>query len=138
MERIVRIGVSLPENLLKRFDHILERRGYSSRSEGIRDAIRNYITEFEWLEQEKGERVGVVTVVYDHSVKGITDSILEIQHFYSEVISSTMHVHLGRNCLEVILVRGKTEEIREIAEKLISLKGVKNVKLITTMVEEGL
>jgi len=136
MERIARIGVSLPENLLRRFDSILDRRGYSSRSEGIRDAIRNYITEFEWLEQEKGERVGVVTVVYDHSVKGITDSILDIQHSNSDVISGTMHMHMGRNCLEVILVKGEVDRIKDIAEKLISIRGVKNVKLVTTVGEE--
>ena len=67
----MRIGVSLPENLLNKFDEIIQQRGYSSRSEGVRDAIRNYIVNFEWMSDVEGERVGVITIVYDHAQRGL-------------------------------------------------------------------
>ncbi|HNQ32495.1 MAG TPA: ribbon-helix-helix protein, CopG family, partial [Methanoculleus sp.] len=57
-----RIGISLPKNLLDKFDEILSLRGYSSRSEGIRDSIRSYITHYQWISDVKGERQGVITM----------------------------------------------------------------------------
>jgi CopG family nickel-responsive transcriptional regulator len=128
-----RIGISLPENLLQNFDGIILQRGYSSRSEGIRDAIRNYIVSYEWMSDVQGERVGVVTIVYSHSQKGLTDNLTEIQHDYGDIIKSSMHVHLDHdNCLEVIVLRGEGQEVKKAAEKMMALKGVKHVKLTTT------
>ena len=109
-EEITRIGVSLPKRLLDEFDSIIKTRGYSSRSEAIRDAIRNYIAEYKWLESEKGEIVGVVNVIYDHNVRGISDAIIDLQHEFLENIMTTLHIHLSKDqCLEVILVKGEME-----------------------------
>lgn len=128
-----RIGVSLPENLLKTFDEIILQRGYSSRSEGIRDAIRNYIVNYEWMNDVQGERVGVITIVYSHSQRGLVDNLTEIQHEFGSIIQSSMHVHLDHNnCLEVIILRGDGQEVRKAAETMMALKGVKHVKLTTT------
>lgn len=82
---INRIGVSLPENLLKNFDDIILKRGYSSRSEGIRDAIRNYIVNYEWMSDVQGERVGVVTNVYFHAQRGLENNLTEIQHEFANI-----------------------------------------------------
>ena len=129
----MRIGVSLPEKLLSRFDEIILRRGYSSRSEGIRDAIRNYIVHYEWMSDVQGERVGVITLVYSHGQRGLVDNLTEIQHEAGPIIQSSLHVHLDHeNCLEVIVLRGEGQEVRKAAEKMMSLKGVKHVKLTTT------
>ncbi len=134
-ENITRIGVSLPKNLLKEFDSIIKTRGYSSRSEAIRDAIRNYIImEYKWLEKEEGEIVGVVNVIYDHHVKGVSDAIISLQHDFLDVITTTLHVHLNRDyCLEMILVKGDMKRIRKLVDKITTLKGVSNVKLITAL-----
>jgi len=106
-EGVTRIGVSLPKNLLNEFDSIIRTRGYSSRSEAIRDAIRNYIAEYKWLEREEGEIVGVVTILYNHHYKGTSDSIISLQHSFGDVITSTMHIHLNEeNCLEMVIVKG--------------------------------
>ena len=83
---IIRIGVSLPENLLKNFDSIILQRGYSSRSEGIRDAIRNYIVSYEWMSDIQGDRVGVITIVYSHAQRGLEDNLTEIQHEFGDII----------------------------------------------------
>ena len=129
----MRIGVSLPEKLLSRFDEIILHRGYSSRSEGIRDAIRNYIVHYEWMSDVQGERVGVISLVYSHGQRGLVENLTEIQHEAGGIIQSSLHVHLDHeNCLEVIVLRGDGQDVRKAAEKMMSLKGVKHVKLTTT------
>lgn len=132
-QELMRIGVSLPEKLLSRFDEIILQRGYSSRSEGIRDAIRNYIVHYEWMSDVQGERVGVITLVYSHSQRGLVDNLTEIQHEFGTIIQSSLHVHLDHdNCLEVVVLRGEGQDVRRAAERMMALKGVKHVKLTTT------
>ncbi len=129
----MRVGISLPENLLNKFDEIILQRGYSSRSEGVRDAIRSYIVNFEWMSDVHGERVGVITIVYSHSQRGLEDNLTEIQHEFGGLIQSSLHVHLDHdNCLEVVVLRGEGQDVRKAAERMMSLKGVKHVKLTTT------
>ncbi len=131
-EEIARIGVSLPKNLLEEFDKVIKERGYSSRSEAIRDAIRSYLAEYRWLERERGEIIGAVSVIYDHSVRGITDAITDLQHDFGDLISASVHLHLNEDqCLELILVKGEMSEVKKLVDKISSLRGVLNVKLIT-------
>ncbi len=131
-EGITRIGVSLPKNLLDEFDAIIKVRGYSSRSEAIRDAIRNYITEYKWLESEKGEVVGVIVVLFDHTVRGVSDALISIQHTFANIISSDMHIHLSEDqCLEVIVVKGDMEEIKKLVDRISATRGVLSHKVIT-------
>ncbi|NYT00431.1 MAG: nickel-responsive transcriptional regulator NikR [Methanocellales archaeon] len=136
---LMRIGISLPSNLLDRFDEIIALRGYSSRSEGIRDSIRNYIIDYEWMSEQKGDRVGTITLIFNHSQRGLVDELTDIEHDYSKLIESSIHVHLDdKNCLEVILVRGESQDFKSIVEKMMALKGVKHVKLTTTSPGRGL
>ncbi len=133
---ITRLGVSLPKNLLDQFDSIITTRGYVSRSDAIRDAIRNYLLEYEWLEKEGGEIVGVINVMYNHHHKGTSDAIVSLQHDYGDVIVSTMHIHLNEdNCLEMIIVKGEMEGIKKLVDKITTTKGIDNVKLITAVKE---
>ena len=132
-QELMRIGVSLPEKLLTRFDGIILQRGYSSRSEGIRDAIRNYIVHYEWMSDVQGERVGVITLVYSHSQRGLVENLTEIQHDFEAIIQSSLHVHLDHdNCLEVVVLKGDGQDVKKAAESMMALKGVKHVKLTTT------
>jgi CopG family nickel-responsive transcriptional regulator len=130
---LTRIGVSLPSNLLRKFDSIIEGRGYSSRSEGIRDAIRAYIVEYEWMERESGEEIGTITYLYDHDQRGLGDELTNVQHRYIDMIRSSTHIHLDHeNCFEIIVIQGDAQKIKTLAENIMSLKGVKHVKLTTT------
>jgi CopG family nickel-responsive transcriptional regulator len=132
-----RIGVSLPQKLLDQFQEIITIRGYSSRSEGIRDAIRAYITHYQWMSDVKGERQGVITMVYDHHQKGLTQTLLDIQHDYAYVITASLHSHVTHDrCLEVILLRGEGTELKHVTERLMSQKGVESVKLTTISVQD--
>jgi CopG family nickel-responsive transcriptional regulator len=132
-----RIGISLPKNLLDKFDEILLYRGYSSRSEGIRDAIRSYITYYQWMSDVKGERQGVITMVYDHEQRGLLQVLTEIQHDFMSVVQASLHSHVTHDkCLEVILLRGEAEQLKAIAERLMAQKGVESVKLTTIPTED--
>jgi CopG family nickel-responsive transcriptional regulator len=127
-----RIGVSLPENLLGKFDEIITKRGYSSRSEGIRDAIRSYIRYYDWMSEVEGERIGILSMTYDHSQRGLVTTLLDIEHEFSGLTRSAMHVHISHDeCMEVLILLGDGKEVKAIAERIIALKGVKNVKLTT-------
>jgi Predicted transcriptional regulators containing the CopG/Arc/MetJ DNA-binding domain and a metal-binding domain len=127
-----RVGISIPKNLLDRFDEVLDLRGYSSRSEGIRDAIRTYITYFQWMADVKGERKGIITMVYDCGQRGLVETLTDIQHDYSSLINTSLHTDVsGTRSLEVILVHGEGSEIKTFAEKLMSQKGVETVKITT-------
>jgi len=130
---VMRISMSLPKDLLNEFDEVLRDRGYQSRSKGIRDAIKDYIVRYQWMKEMEGERVGVIAVIYDHHYTGVMEDLADIQHAYREYISAVMHVHMTeRHCLEVIVVRGDVEKIRELTEKMMRLKGVEHVRLIST------
>ena len=131
-----RIGVSLPANLLNSFDQILKTRGYSSRSEGIRDAIRSYIRYHKWMADMTGERQGVITIVYDHHQRGLVAAITDIQHDYSNLIQVSLHSHVTHTrCVEVLLARGDVNDVKKIAERLMAQKGVETVKLTTIPLE---
>jgi len=81
----------------------------------------------------QGERVGVITIVYSHTQRGLEDNLTEIQHEFVGIIQSSLHVHLDHdNCLEVVVLRGEGQDVRKAAENMMALKGVKHVKLTTT------
>jgi CopG family nickel-responsive transcriptional regulator len=132
MDTLTRFGSSIPTTLLRRFDALIARQGYSNRSEALRDLIRERMVEQEW-KVGKGEVVGTVTLVYDHHVRELTQKLTELQHHHHTEILSTLHIHLDEHhCLEVLAVRGKAREVKAIADRLIGTKGVKHGKLVTT------
>ena len=129
---IVRFGVSIDGQLLEQFDRIIGRKGYMNRSEAIRDLIRSLIVKEKW-EAGDEETVGTVTLVYNHHVRDLSDRLTEQQHTHHDQIISSLHVHLDpHNCLEVLVVRGKAREVKQIADELIGVKGVKHGKLVMT------
>jgi CopG family nickel-responsive transcriptional regulator len=132
-----RIGISLPKHLLDKFDEIINYRGYSSRSEGIRDAIRSYIQYYKWMADVRGERQGVITMIYDHDQRGLLVVLTDIQHEFSGIIQASLHSHVTESrCLEVILIRGDGTQLKSLAERLMSQKGVESVKLTTIGLED--
>lgn len=132
MNEIIRFGVSLTDNLLKKFDRLIERKGYTNRSEAIRDLIRDSLVQEEWNAGAE-ETLGTITLVYNHHTRVLADVLTHLQHRYYQAILSTTHIHLDEhNCLEVLIVRGKGEEIKKISDRLIGTKGVKHGKLSLT------
>jgi len=127
----VRFCVSMPRNLLEELDKRIIKKGYSSRSELVRDLIRELLVEDKWLEGE--EVIGVLTLIYDHHQKELTQKMLSIQHHFHMKVLCSMHIHLDyHNCLEVIVLRGKPSDIEELSISIGGLKGVKFAKLTKT------
>jgi len=123
-----RFSVSLDDKLLAQFDNYIQPRGYSNRSEAVRDLIRKVLVNEEW--EQDSEVVGVVTLVFNHHQPQLQEKITELQHAYHHQITSTTHVHMDHhNCLEVTIVKGRASQVRELAENLIALRGVKNGNL---------
>ncbi|MCS7279490.1 MAG: nickel-responsive transcriptional regulator NikR [Thermodesulfobacteriaceae bacterium] len=132
MDELARFGVSIPKELLKAFDDYIEKKHYANRSEAIRDLIRQKLVEEEWKES-KEEVVGVITYLYDHHKRELTDRLVELQHDHYDKIITAQHLHVDHErCLEVVLVRGRANEIRELADKIQALKGVLHVNLALT------
>lgn len=134
MSNLKRFGVSIEENLLKKFDQLNES-SYDNRSEAIRDLIRNKI-----IEEEKSKNdsdvVGTITLIYDYNKTGLNDKMVQIQHNYHCLFKSNLHLHLNRDyCLEVIVVEGLHSKLKKVSSKLIALKGVKHGKLTVTKIE---
>lgn len=135
MAKIERFGVSIADELLAAFDGLIDRKGYASRSEAIRDLIRDYLTGEAWR-TGAGRAVGTVTLVYDHRVGDLQEKLTDIQHQKAQLVISSLHVHLDRHhCLEVLVVRGNARRIRKLADRLIGARGVKHGKL--TLVAAG-
>ena len=131
MSELVRFGVSIENELLKRFDEEIEKKGYSNRSEAIRDLIRDQIVAEEWASDE--ETVGTITIVYDHHTRDLSANLTHIQHSFEGEIKSVLHIHLDHhNCLEVLVVAGKGKLLQQFADQLVSIKGVKHGKLTMT------
>ncbi|MDQ6760938.1 MAG: nickel-responsive transcriptional regulator NikR [Acidobacteriota bacterium] len=132
MPELCRIGIAINEDLLEKFDSLIEKRGYTNRSEAFRDMVRNEIVQEVW-ESADTEVFGTVTLVYDHHVRLLTERLTELQHQFHSSIISTLHVHLDHdNCLEVILVRGKAQTVRNLSSALIATKGVKHGRFTGT------
>ena len=136
---IIRFGVSIVESLLEKFDTLIEDKGYTNRSEAIRDLIRDKLVESEWGKNAVAEdAIGTITIIYDHHTREIGDRLTDIAHHNHDLVISTMHVHLTHSsCLEVMVVKGTGDQIRRFADTLISIRGVKHGKLVITgLVEE--
>lgn len=126
MGKLTRFGVSLDEELLEPFDALCAVKGYSNRSEAIRDLIRKALVAEEW-QQADGQGAGTLTLVYDHHKNDLARRLTQMQHDEHDIIIATLHVHLDHhNCLEVLILKGEAARVRALADKLISCKGVKH------------
>jgi CopG family nickel-responsive transcriptional regulator len=129
MNGVIRASATFPADLLEEFDRTTRMIGYKSRSKAIQDAMKALITEHKWITGEKGNRVGVLVVVFDHHMHNLQKMLTETQHECRQIICSSMHLHLDeRMCLEAIAVRGQVSQIRELSDKLRSKRGVQYVR----------
>lgn len=129
----MRFSVAMPEDLLVRFDHLVARRGLAkNRSEVVRDLVRDALVEDECA-SPGAEVVGTLTIIFNHHASDLQDKLHTIQHeFFDSIICST-HVHLDQhNCLEVIVLRGETGLVQDVANMILGTKGVKNGRLVLT------
>ena len=132
MEKITRFGVSIEPDLLKKFDKIIKKEGYTNRSEAIRDIIRKNLIN-EKTKNPNVESIGTLTMIYDHHSGNLTNKLLAIQHDHHHEILTTTHIHVDHNnCLEVLVLKGKTGNIQRLADNIKALKGIKHGELVIT------
>lgn len=128
------ISLSISDSLLEKLDNVLKFKGYSSRSEALRDFIRDIVVEAEWAKGTSEETIAVILVIYDKSVH--REPLFSLEHSYDDIIHTLMHMHLDQvNCLEVFVVKGASRKIMEIIQKINQIKGVKQVKYVSTLAE---
>ena len=132
MSDLERFGVSMERALLTAFDELTRSRGYKSRSEAIRDIIRDYLVSTEWEDSEH-EVVATLTLVYDHARHELAEKLTSSQHEHHTRIVCSTHVHIDEhNCLEIVVLRGPAGEVRALADRLTATRGVKHAKLVST------
>jgi len=129
---VERVGISFEPELLREFDSLIKKKGYTNRSEAVRDLVRRAMVEA-GTDDDDGEAIGSLTIIYDHEAGGLTDRLLNLQHQHHSEISSTTHIHVDENtCLEVLIVKGKVKDVRRLADNIKALRGVKHGELVLT------
>ena len=127
--KIKRFGVSLEEDLLKELDSLARRHKLPNRSQAIRSLIRKNLVQESWQGNESVS--GCVVLIYDHHKRELIEKSVDVQHRYQHLVLAVQHVHLDHdNCLEAIIVKGKAKELKDLADRLIALKGIKHGELV--------
>jgi CopG family nickel-responsive transcriptional regulator len=135
MSEIVRFSVSLEDDLLEQFDRYCAEQHFATRSEAVRQLIRDKLTAHAW-ESDAKDVAGTLTLVYDHHRQQLRDHLTSLQHDNMELVIATLHAHLTHNlCLEVIVLRGPAAKLQEIAAKLQGLKGILKGELVMAAAE---
>jgi CopG family nickel-responsive transcriptional regulator len=134
MTELVRFGISVNNALLTEFDDLCERLGYASRSEALRNLMRDKIAEEQWSGGE-GEIAATITLLYDHDSLNMSAELTHLQHQHFTSVVSTLHIHIDQhNCLEVLVLRGSAREIKQIAQEIVTKRGVKQGKLSAILI----
>ena len=134
MSELIRFGVSIDQDLLENYDRLIAERGYATRSEALRDLIRDALIQQKIDAASATQTLGSLTLIYDHRASNLQAEMAEIQHKHHDLIISVMHLHVSHDdCLELIALSGAVNQISELAHGLLSLKGIKHGKLFLTL-----
>lgn len=122
------VNISLPDDMVEKMDKIVKEESYASRSELVRDALRGLFSEVGWMSRLGGMALAVVTMTFNIERRGTLDEIGRVEHRYEHLILTSLHNHMGKTCLEIILTKGPTERIRELIKRLKAIRGVETVR----------
>ncbi|MBN1515678.1 nickel-responsive transcriptional regulator NikR [Candidatus Sumerlaeota bacterium] len=140
MSELERFTISIDRRLLEQFDDLNSQCGYANRSEAIRDLIRDRLVTEHWrAPSDEARAAATVTIVYDPHTSDLSEKLTHLQHSQGDLVVSTLHVHLGgQSCLETVVLRGTAKEVKQLADRMIALKGVKHGKAVLTVEGEDL
>lgn len=123
------VSISLTDPLLKRVDSLVSDKGFSSRSEAVRDALRNYLSEYELNKFEEGWVTATITAISEHESHEVDEKLTRIRHQHSKVVFSNMHLHLSDNyCLEVFITQGESADILDFVSRIRAIQGIQQVR----------
>lgn len=135
-----RFTISLDEKLAAEFDRLIRERGYLNRSEAVRDLLRGKLDSLRLQEQQAPFCVASLSYVYNHHERDLAERLTGLQHDQHDLVVASTHVHLDHdNCLETVILRGKTEVVRRFADALIAERGVRHgqINLVPVDVDAG-
>ncbi len=122
------VSISLTSELLKKLDDIMEARGFSSRSEAIRDAIRNSISEFELSKFEEGNVTSTITIISNNSLHNVDEQLMRFRHENDDIVSGNLHIHLGSICcLDIFITEGEATRVLDFISKIRAMRGIQQV-----------
>jgi CopG family nickel-responsive transcriptional regulator len=128
---MVVVSVTLPGDLLKKFDSFIRSRGYYSRSEGFRDALRSLMSEFQLLEKQSGKVVAAMMVIYEYARKDVTTRLVRLACELDDIVTENLHRHLGdRYCLSIIIAEGTVQRIRDLSGRIRGMRGIQDVRTV--------
>ena len=137
MDGVTRIGVSLEPELLKAFDESISKKGYVSRSEAIRDLVRDSLAENEWKNEDEW-MVGTIVLVYDHTMSAVGDKLTDLQHDHQSLVNTSVHIHLDHDkCMEILICEGRLGDLKAFANEVTSIKGVLRGRLTMAAPSSG-
>ena len=123
------VSISLTSELLRELDGFIKKRGYSSRSEAIRDAVRDGLSEYELSHFEKGKVTSTITVISEHEKHDVDERLTRLRHEHDEIVSGNMHIHLGKTyCLEIFITEGQVDEVLDFIGRIRAMRGIQQVK----------
>ncbi|MEM2691837.1 MAG: nickel-responsive transcriptional regulator NikR [Candidatus Bathyarchaeia archaeon] len=123
------VSVTIPGELLKKFDEFMKTRGYYSRSEAFRDAIRNLMAEAELAKMEKGNVAATIMMICDYARKDVDLKMTEIRHEFDDVVIENVHRHIGEKyCLEIFISEGNNERILDLVGRVRGMRGIQQVR----------
>nr|MBP3725393.1 nickel-responsive transcriptional regulator NikR [Campylobacter sp.] len=136
MDKVIRFSVSLPPQLLKKLDDMIDRSNYASRSEFTRDLIRDKIARDSWSDSN-AKVIAVLVISYDHHEGELVMRKMSIEHDAKVEIVCTNHIHIDHhNCLETMILKGSVKEVESFKDNIAGLKGVKFANLTRAAVPE--
>ncbi len=128
MNDLSRFSVSVEKSLIERFDQQIEEQGCPTRSKAVADLMRASLVDRQWADGE--EVAAAIVLVYDHHKHRLSSQLMHVQHDHHELIVSTQHIHLDHdNCLEIVVVRGRSIEVENLSQKMKAIKGIKYCSL---------
>jgi CopG family nickel-responsive transcriptional regulator len=123
------ISISLTSDLLSKLDRFVRERGYSSRSEAIRDSVRDALSEYVLSRLDRGKVAATITVISEHERHDVDEKLMRLRHEHNEMVSGNMHIHLGETyCLEIFITEGEAEKILDFIARIRSMRGIQQVK----------
>jgi len=123
------ISISITSDLRRRLDAFMKEKGYSSRSEAIRDAVRASLAEYDLSRLEKGWVTATITTICDYNRHEVDERLTRLRHDYDELVTNNMHIHLGKEyCLEIFVAQGEVEDVLSFIGRIRAMRGIQQVK----------
>ena len=111
----------------------MRKRGYSSRSEAVRDAIRDTLADYDLQRFEKGTITATITVITEHERHDVDERLMRLRHQHDDIVSGNLHIHLGQEyCLEIFITEGEAEHVLEFIGRIRAMRGIQQVKFTMT------